>query len=142
MREMKKLLLALVLLWPVGAVAETSASRPFTVYESYKTGEELQDWCAVEAGEQKSQPTWGAVAGAKRAACLSYLVGLHDAQLTFYLFGGLPKPIFCSPNGITADQLRLAWLKYVALSPGMGGSSSASDLAILAFTARWPCESD
>ena len=117
---MNKLLLALVLFWPLGAVA------------GLYSGNKLQTFCAdTKSGEPKRNLSW-------YGSCVSYLSGIVDAAESIYL-NTTATSRSCLPKGVSSEQLRQVWLNHASQHPeelhlGAGG------LVLKAFEKAWPCQ--
>jgi hypothetical protein len=124
MLEMRKLILALVLLWPVGAVAK------------FYDGNQLQARCF-------SDPYGGPNSRARYNICVAYLAGLHDAANALSALGakiedGAPYGS-CIPKGVNQKQLRRVWLNFAKANP-QHLHLDAGGLALNAFEEAWRCK--
>jgi hypothetical protein len=124
---MKRLFLALVLLCPMGAVAE------------FYVGNEIQGFC-VGTGEGESNRSVS-----KYNICVMYLAGLSDAASTLSAWdyrhkkNGSTPPASCGPKGRSQEQLRQVWLNDAKAHPE-DLHLDASSLALNAFEEAWPCK--
>jgi hypothetical protein len=124
---MKRLLLALVLLGPVGAVAQFYSSNV------------LQELCVgTDIGAPNDSMS-------KYNDCTVYLAGIADAASAFSDWhykdtNGAPFGS-CIPDGVYHEQLRLAWLKYASKYPErVRHVIAAASLVLNAFEKAWPCK--
>ena len=115
---MKRLIFALILLWPaVGAGA---------------TGKLLMEVCDDTAkGEPKAD-------SGHHKVCLWYLEALLDAENAFTDWGHKESYV-CMPDGVAYEDIRFVWLRYARTYPERLPASAAS-LALDAFKQAWPCE--
>ena len=122
---MKRLILVLVMLWPVGALGVVSLS--------YFTGNQLQERCA---GTDKGGPNANV---ALYDSCVSYLAGVVDAADALSGWGSEDKPFSaCVPEGVGKEQLRQVWLNYAKANPRFLYLPGAW-LALTAIEKAWPC---
>ena len=119
---MRKLILALMLLCPMGAVA------------GLFSGDKLQTFCAdTKSGELKRNLAW-------YGSCVSYLSGLVDAaEAEAVYLNTTASPRSCFPKGVAPEQLRQVWLNYARQRPE-DLHLPAAYLAFKAFEAAWPCK--
>ncbi len=121
--QMKRLLIAVVLVWPVvvGAV-EVGA---------FFNGTYLMKMCdGTNTGESKDSI-------ARYNSCVAYLGGISDATATYEKWG-LMQPEFCSPKRISVEQLRQVSLRYLRKHPEDWHLAGGS-LVAFAFREAWPC---
>ena len=122
---MKRLMVLLVLLWPLGASAD------------FYTGHALQLRCEV------AEPEKSAASQHKYNACINYLSGLSDAAKALANWGLKDKdgPPFgaCIPDDVTNEQLRQVWLKEAKAKADKLEHAAAS-IALSAFERGWPCK--
>jgi hypothetical protein len=121
---MKRLLLVLVLLWPAAALS------------GFYTGNDIQERCV---GTRHGEPNANV---SMFNSCIAYLAGIEDAAKTLKGWGytnhGAPTGS-CIPNGVTAGQLRQAWLNHTSQRPE-GLRLDAASLVLNAFEKAWPCK--
>ena len=122
---MKRLMVLVVLLWPLGAAAD------------FYTGHALQERCDVDELDKS------AASRHKYNACISYLSGLSDAVKALANWGLKDKdgPPFgtCIAEGVTYEQLRQVWLKESKVKAKELNYAAAS-IALSAFEREWPCK--
>ena len=110
----KRLLLVLVLAWPMTAPAA------LYFYDGHKL---LRECSSRKAADQQE--------------CVGYLAGLLDAVTTIEVWKKARLDI-CMPKGTTHEQLRAEFVKYARRYPDRlrGG---AGGLALIAYRKAWPC---
>ena len=125
---MKRLILTLVMLWPVGALGEVSVS--------YFTGNQLQQRCAgTDTGEPNANVAF-------YDSCVSYLAGIVDAADALSGWGSDAKPFrSCVPEGIDREQLRQVWINHAKANPQFLYLPAAW-LTFTAIERAWPCMMD
>ena len=123
---MKRLILVLVLLWPVGAVAG-----------AFFTGNEIQERCV---GTKSGEPNANVM---MYNGCVMYLAGTNDATHAHSSTGakyenGKGMLGSCIPKEVSTGQLREVWLSYAKANP-QNLHTSAASLVLVAFEEAWPC---
>ena len=124
---MKRLVVVLVLLWPVAGMAGAG----------FHTGNQLQEWCV---GTYMGEPNFSV---AKYNQCVAYLAGISDSAKALSAWGyrnnGIAPTGSCIPKGVTVEQLRAAWLKYASKQPE-NLHLAASTQVLAAIYEAWPCK--
>ena len=121
---MKRLTLVLILLWPMAALGQIS----------YFTGNELMELCD---GTASDEPKENMVA---LTACLGVLLGISEAISAIKIFTDEGHEQYsCMPNGVTSNQLRQVFLKYMHQHPE-DWHATAGGLVMAAYRASWPCK--
>ena len=117
---MKRLILVLVLCWPVAS------------YPAFLTGNKLMEQCdGTGKGEPHYHPR-------KYNACVAYLAANSDTTEAWQEGEFIKPKQMCLPEGVSAKQLRRAFLKYMRQHLDLWHSNAAS-LAADAFRESWPC---
>jgi hypothetical protein len=122
---MKRLLLMLVLLWPVAGLA------------AFWSGNKIQEDCFdTKVGEANANVY-------QYNICVSFLVGIADAVGTFSGWGYKDKDgaLYgsCIPHDVRTEQLRQVWLEWAREHSGDLHRAAARE-ALNAFENAWPCE--
>ena len=116
---MMRWLMGLVLLWPMGATADY-----------FVTGNSLRDACDSDAADSA------------RIICYGYLTGVADTFRGMSEWGTSGEdgtPIrSCIEDDVTAEDLRLVYLKYVESRAGKL-DRGATALVIQSFQSAWSC---
>lgn len=113
--SVKRVLLALGLVWPMAGTAEI-----LTFFHGDKLLQECQSQSVAPYN-----------------LCIGYLVGLLDA-IHLRQHEGKMDPTICAPEGITAAELRRVFVDHAKREPG-DLPLAASELGIAAFSQAWPC---
>ncbi len=120
---MKRVILVLVLCWPVVGVGQGG----------FYTGNQLMEWCdGTRPGEPKADVS-------KYSTCVGFLVGISDAADMWQGWGNLRPKQICTADGISTKQLRQVFLKYMRQRPE-SWHALAGAMAIIAFREAWPCK--
>ncbi len=72
-------------------------------------------------------------------ACVGFLTGLNDAQETLVFWKRMSELGFYIPVGISQEQLRQVFLKFMDQHPTTS-EMQAGSLALNAFERGWPCK--
>ena len=120
---MKRMMLVLILLWPVTGVGQV---------EAYMSGSELMKYCD---GTFPNDPNYNP---SKFNQCSGYLAGISDATLQLQMWEKIPKR-FCKPNSVSTKQLNAVFLKFMHRHPDKWHFSAPS-LVLNAYQDAWPCK--
>jgi hypothetical protein len=114
-----KLLLLLLLMFLIMSITSQG-------YAGYYTGSNLFNYCESELVVDQN-------------SCRRYLSGISDAHDTLYGLEFLVDRVFCIPDKATNEQLREIFIKHANEHP-QDLERVASNMAINAFSAAFPCE--
>ena len=105
----------------LAVMAAAAFARP--AYASYfKTASDVQEVCTIAEAE---------------LVCSAYLAGVVDSIWSNH--GELVGNKICLPDGISEEQVRVAFLKFLQKRPDFGKATAASVVAA-ALTEAYPCE--
>ncbi len=123
---MKRLVLVLILLWPVAVMGQKVGV--------FYVGNELMELCeGTDTGEPKENIP-------KYNECVKYLSGISDATSTWQAWGNILPMEICVATGVTFEQLRQVFLKFMRQRPEEWHLAAAS-LMLSAYQEAWPCQS-
>ena len=74
----------------------------------------------------------------KQYGCRMYLAGVSDTQGSLHVWKNIPEKYFCIPYGLTNQNLREVFIKYVKDNPQVL-DQAASSIAINSFEKAFPC---
>lgn len=104
-----------------------TASVPEAAHAQFLSGNQIYSDCQAN----KSDDTYYQ----KSAHCTAYVMGAFDAILLARQLNGKPD---CTPNNLTAGQMRDVTLKYMRDHPENRNMSAAS-IVLLSIVDAWPC---
>ena len=122
---MKRILLVLVLCWPVVGYSA-----------NYFTGNDMMKNCV---GTNSEEPN---VNLSKYNSCVMYLAGVADAEKTYsnaLQSSSIAVDDLCLPYGVTLEQIRQVFMRYMQKHPG-DWHWNASNLVHIAFAETWFCD--
>jgi hypothetical protein len=132
---MKRLVLVLILLWPVAGYSRVAGYSPgdSPVAGDSLDGNFLMDLCDGTAPDEPNEDVAGV------SICLGYLRGILDATVAWESWGHIKPKLICKPSGVTTGQLRQVFLKYMRQHPE-NWHLPGSVLMLNALKGAWPCK--
>ena len=119
---MKRLVLVIILLWPVMSYGKLGYS-----------GNQMMVFCD---GTFKGEPKENSIIA---AVCIGYLRGIWGATDVWQETGLLNPKLVCVPQDVTVEQLRRVFLNYMHQNPGAWGRSVEPHV-VIAIKEAWPCK--
>ena len=100
-------------------------------------GEGLKKFCSVSKPDIGDKEFWKNLT--EYVACTSIIIGVYQAHATIFKNPSLSSYFFCTPRGVTWEQMRLVVLKWLQNHPESLHKPSGH-LILTALASAFPCK--